>query len=142
MKFNNQDVKQVFEGYPPLFRKKLKSIRKLIFELEKTLPEVEGLDETLNWGEPSYRAKKKGVGTTVRIHWLKSRPNQFGIYFNCQTTLISKYKKKYPGMFKYEGKRAIIFDKDEKVPSKEIQNCISMALTYHLDKKRILKAKK
>ncbi|MCB0355684.1 MAG: TfoX/Sxy family DNA transformation protein [Bdellovibrionales bacterium] len=137
MKISNNQVVNVFNGYPSAFRKKLKELRKLILETSKDLPETEGIEETLKWGEPSYQPKKKNVGTTVRIHWLKSKPEQYGIFFNCQTTLIAQFKKKYPGLFKYEGKRAIVFTLEDKVPDLELRNCIAMALSYHLRPKKV-----
>ncbi|MBT4763224.1 MAG: DUF1801 domain-containing protein [Bdellovibrionaceae bacterium] len=137
MEIINQQVVSVFAEYPPVFRKKLEGLRKIILKVGKRNPEIGALEETLKWGEPSYLPLKKGVGTTVRIHWLNSKPNQYAVYFSCQTTLISKFKKKYPGIFKYEGKRAIIFFKDDEIPTKEIQDCILIALTYHLNKKLI-----
>ena len=33
--------------------------------------------------------------------------------------------------FKFDGNRAIVFDKSDKLPSTELKHCISLALTYH-----------
>lgn len=136
MKIANIQVAEVFAGYPQPFRRQLLSLRKMILEVAKGLPELGGIEETLKWGEPSYLPKKKNVGTTVRIHYLKSKPGQFGIYFNCNTSLIRRFKRRYGSLFKYEGKRALIFEEGDKLPAKEIKDCIALALTYHRHKKR------
>ena len=135
MRIQNYQVAGIFKEYPPVFRTKLEAVRRLILEVVQDYPEIGEIEETLKWGEPSYLPKSKNVGTTVRIHWLKSKPDQYGVYFNCQTKLIPMFKRKYPGLFRYEGKRAIIFSKSEKVPAKELQDCIYMALTYHRNKR-------
>ncbi len=134
LKIENQNVATVFNEYPPFFRKRLMALRSLILKTAKSLPEIGELEETLKWGEPSYLPKKKNIGTTVRIHWLESKPHQYALYFNCQTNLILKYKKKYPHLFNYEGNRAVVFTKDDELPVKALKDCIAMALTYHLKK--------
>lgn len=135
MSITNSQVAEVFAEYPPVFQKKLKKLRRLILDVSKNHPELGGVEETLKWGEPSYLPRKKNIGTTVRIHWLKSKPDQCGIYFNCNTTLIPRIKRKYGNLFKYEGKRAILFGPDDEIPTNEVKDCVTMALTYHLKKK-------
>ncbi len=124
-------VARTFKEYPVAFRKKLLAVRKLILAVAKSSSAIGELDEALKWGEPSYLPKEKNIGTTIRIHWLKSKPHQYGIYFNCQTTLIADFKKKYAGQFKYEGKRAIILNETDSLPVEQLKGCILMALTYH-----------
>lgn len=128
----NLAVARTFQGYPNDVRKKLLDLRKLILEVGKELKEHGSIEETLKWGEPSYLITEPRVGTTVRIHWLKSKPNQIGMYFNCQTTLIQDFKNKFGNQFNYEGKRALIFDRNGAVPLKAVKECVRMGLTYHL----------
>jgi len=134
MKISHPHVARVFAHYPTNYRKRLKALRKLILEVAHSNPEIGELEETLKWGEPSYLPKQKKIGTTVRIHWLKSKPEQYGIYFNCQTNLVERFKKSFPETFRFEGKRAIIFSEADVVPVPELKSCIRMALTYHLGK--------
>jgi len=134
-RFNSPEVATVFKSYPPVFKIKLLKLRKLIFEVSKENDQIGLLDETLKWGQPSYLPETKNVGTTVRIHWLRSRPDQFGMYFNCNTKLILQIKRKFGSTFKYEGKRAIIFDKTAVLPVAELKECIEMAFLYHYNKK-------
>lgn len=58
------------------------------------------------------------------------------MYFHCQTTLIDTFKEMYRGQFEFGGNRSIIFNVKDKVPVAELGHCISMALTYHLNKKQ------
>ncbi|MGH1469223.1 MAG: DUF1801 domain-containing protein [Bdellovibrionales bacterium] len=134
MKFASKNVEQKFSEYPIAFRSKLLLLRELIFEVARENKSTIGeIEEALKWGEPSYLPVLKKVGTTVRINWLKSKPDQYGIYFHCRTNLIEKFKLIYGDKFIYEGNRAIIFRKKNLVPKKELKQCILMALTYHLD---------
>lgn len=58
------------------------------------------------------------------------------MYFHCQTTLVDSFKEMYRGEFEFGGNRSIIFREENNVPVKEVCHCISMALTYHLNKKQ------
>jgi hypothetical protein len=133
---DNSDVAAVFQEYPPKFKKNLLRLRKIIFDTAKEIEQIEELVETLKWGEPIYLPKKKNIVTTIRIHWLRTKPNQYGMYFNCNTSLIPRIKRRFGNTFAYEGKRAIVFNEGDDLPSSELRECVKMALTYHLDKKR------
>ncbi len=96
-------------------------------------PKIGNIQETLKWNQPSY-VPKPSIGTTIRIHWLASQPNQYGLYVHCQTNLISRFKKKYKNLFHYEGNRALIFKERDQIPIPELKTCILMGLTYHQKK--------
>ncbi len=128
-------VKSKIMTYPLAYRKKIILLRELISQASLKNPEIETMIETLKWGEPSYLPERKNIGTTIRIAWLKSKPNQYGMYFNCQTDLIKKFKLLFGRTLTFEGNRAIIFNLEDKVPKSILKTCINMALTYHLDKK-------
>ncbi len=122
----NVMVKQKFESYPPRINKLLHQIRELIL----TVAEQEGItsiEETLKWGEPSYVSN---IGSTIRVDWKEKSPEQYGIYFNCKTTLVETFKEIYGDTFKYEGNRAIILSVEGILPIKELSHCISMSLRY------------
>lgn len=55
--------------------------------------------------------------------------------FIAKTTLVDTFREMYRDKFAFEGNRSIVFDADDKIPVDELRHCISMALTYHLDKK-------
>ena len=67
---------------------------------------------------------------------VKSRPGRYAMYFHCQTTLVETFRRRYPGTFRYEGKRAIVFDANDRVPVGALQRCIALALTYHRPRSR------
>jgi hypothetical protein len=132
-RIRNPEVAKVFRSYPTEIREKLHFLRQLIFDTAAATEGVGQLEETLKWGEPSYLTPETKSGSTVRIDW-KEKKSHYAIYFKCTTNLVPTFRRKYPKQFIYEGTRAIIFQEDDKVPVKELSDCISLALTYHLRK--------
>jgi hypothetical protein len=126
--FINKDVENVFHTYPAVIKEKLLALRQLIYETAKESAEVLKIEETLKWGEPSYMSK---TGSTVRMDWKKSSPDQYAMYFHCQTKLVDTFKELYRDILKFEGNRAIIFNVQDEVPIDAIKNCILLSLTYH-----------
>ena len=131
---SNPKVKGVFDSYPKHVQSQMLYLRTLVLETASEIDGLEKLEETLKWGEPSYISK---IGTTIRYDWKSKYPDEYRIYFHCQTTLIETFKEVYGGTFIYEGNRALIFKVGEQVPVKELSHCLSMALRYkkvkHLD---------
>jgi hypothetical protein len=130
-KFQNAAVAQAFAAYPPGIRKKLLALRELIFATAQSTDGVGELEETLKWGEPAYVTARSRSGSTVRIDWKKAKPAQYAMYFNCQTNLVETFKTLFPGEFRFEGNRAIVFDEAEPVPAESLSFCVAAALTYH-----------
>jgi len=135
-KIVDPEVKAVFNGFPPPIRKNLMRLRKLIFDVANDTEGVGELTETLKWGQPSYLTEQSKSGSTVRIGREKKTDGDYAIYFKCQTTLVASFKERYKDKFRYEGNRAILFRVDDEIPVRELGHCISMALTYHLNKKK------
>jgi len=75
---NNVEVLAIFDSYPNNVRDHFYFLRQLVFETASEL-EITDLEETLKWGEPSYLTKK---GSTLRISWRKSNPNQVALFFH------------------------------------------------------------
>jgi hypothetical protein len=125
----NPAVQAVFDSYPSALRKKLLALRQLILDTAASTEGVGALDETLKWGEPAYVTVNK-KGSTVRIDRKKSL-DRYAIYFNCNTTLVDTFRSMFPNSFKFEGNRAMLFDVNDALPTKELAFCIGMALTYH-----------
>lgn len=122
----NPAVPKVFNNYPTTVKSKLEYIRLLILDTANEL-KLDSLEETLKWGEPSYIAKK---GSTIRIDWKEKRPNQYAMYFSCSTKLVPTFRVVYQSTFQFEGKRAIVFNLEDKIPTEALKNCIRVALTY------------
>jgi hypothetical protein len=129
--FQNQAVAEVFGTYPAPARRKLMALRQLIFDTAAKTAGVGMLEETLKWGEPAYLTAQSKGGSTVRIAWKAARPNHCAMYFNCQTTLVETFKTMFSKDFEFEGNRAIVFDANGRVPTREVAWCIAAALTYH-----------
>ena len=127
-KIENPQVAEVFKKYPKHIRQKLRLLRQLVLDTASTSNSVSTLEETLKWGEPSYIAKN---GSTIRMDWKASAPNQYALYFNCKTKLVDTFKEIYKEKFKFEGNRAIVFHLDDDIPTEELSHCIFLALTYH-----------
>ena len=132
-RFADRAVVSVFKAYPASVRRRLMTLRELLFETAARTEGVGALSETLKWGQPSYLTAETSSGTTVRIDRLK-KSDGYAIYFHCQSGLVGQFKELYPDTFRYEGKRAIVFDAKDRVPVKALRHCIGLALTHHLRK--------
>jgi hypothetical protein len=124
----NPEVEDKFQRYPEEVRSKLMALRNLILEVASEADEVEQIEETLKWGEPSYLVKK---GSTIRIDWKAKNPHQYAMYFKCTSLLVPTFKAVYGDLFTYENNRAILFQLSDQVPVEELKGCIALALTYH-----------
>ena len=133
--FSDSGVASVFKAYPPGIRAKLMALRELVFDTAKRTAGVGPLTETLKWGQPSYLTEESGSGTTVRIDRLKAGDG-YAVYFHCQSGLVGQFRELYPDAFKYEGKRAIVFDSGDRVPARQLRHCLALALTHHSRKKK------
>lgn len=124
----NRDVAAVFDNYPDEIREKLLFLRKLVLETAEENKNIKTIEETLKWGEPSYLVKG---GSTIRMDWKQSSPDQYAMYFNCKTKLVDTFRERYKDEFQYEGNRAIVFHKDDAIPVNELKHCIQLPLNYH-----------
>lgn len=132
--FASADVAAKFAAYPPHVRAKLLALRELVFETAATADGAGEIEETLKWGEPAYATKNKN-GSTVRMDWKHQHPNQYAMYFNCQTNLVETFRTICPTDFIFEGNRALVFSLKGEVPEDSLAMCIAAAFTYHLKKK-------
>jgi len=130
--FADPEVAAVFEGYAPAMRRRLLHLRELIFAAAADLPGIGGLAETLKWGQPAYLTGKPKTGSTIRIDAFAGRDESYAMYFHCQSRLVESFRTLYPQSFAFEGKRALVFGLQDKIPEAELKHCISMALTYHI----------
>lgn len=119
-------VKQKFASYPAEIAVLLTNVRELIYRVAQH-DGIADLTETLKWGEPSYISK---IGSTIRFDWKAKSPEQFCLYFNCNTCLVETFKELYGDTFCYQGRRSMVFQIDQNLPIKELEHCISMALRY------------
>lgn len=124
----NPEVEFVFSNYPDSIRDKMLNLRALVIETAKEIEAITVLQETLKWGEPSFITK---IGSTIRMDWKEKSPNQYAMYFQCTSRLVETFKMIFRDTFNFEGKRAIVFQLEEEIPTASLKHCIKAALTYH-----------
>lgn len=124
----NPKVEEIFAHYPDFVRDKMQQLRQLVITTAEETEEVSTMEETLKWGEPSFVTRH---GSTLRIDWKEKMPNQYAMYFQCTSRLVDTFRLVFSDTFQYEGKRAVIFPLDQKIPKEEVKACIKAALTYH-----------
>lgn len=130
----NPKVDAVFANYPDFVRDKMQGLRELVLETAEETEGVYQLEETLKWGEPSFVTKD---GSTLRMDWKEKTPDQYAMYFHCSSRLVDTFKLVFNHKFQYEGKRAIVFKLNQKIPKAELKECIKATLTYHKVKQLI-----
>ena len=123
----SEEVKELIKSYPSIAQKRLLHLRDLIISTAKKIDEINKIEETLKWGEPSYITKN---GSTIRIDWKRKNPEQYSMYFNCKTKLIDTFKELYKDRFQFKGNREITFQINEDIYLEELSHCIELALTY------------
>ena len=132
-------VAAVLDAYPKPVRNRLLALRRLIFDTARATRGVGPLEEALKWGQPSYLTTETKSGSTVRIDGDKSVPNQYAVYFHCQTNLVETFRELYPEL-RYGGNRSILLDAAEELPEAALRHCVALALTYHLNKRKSTRA--
>lgn len=111
------------------------ALRELIFDTAARVEGVGELQETLKWGEPAYLTAQSRSGCTVRIDWKPRTPQQYAVYFNCQTNLVDRFRTMFPNDFAFEGNRALVLELEQRVPEDALTYCIEASLVYHAAKK-------
>lgn len=135
VKNQTTDVAAVFASYADDVRSELLSLRQLIFDTAAETAGVGAIEETLKWGQPSYLTSETRSGSTVRIAPTGSNStHDYAMYFICHTNLIERFKLLFGDVFRYDAERGLLFEVGESIPEAELQECVAMALTYHLDK--------
>ena len=124
----NSKVTEIFDNYPDFVRDKMQYLRKLVIETAEETEGINVLEETLKWGEPSFVTKN---GSTLRMDWKEKTPDQYAMYFQCTSRLVDTFRLVFDNKFQYEGKRAIVFQLNQKIPELELKECIKASLRYH-----------
>lgn len=134
-----REVDRALRALPAPIGKRLLQVRALIFTTAAAHEEVGKLTETLKWGEPAYLTDESGSGSTIRLGRLKDSEHA-AILFNCKTTLVDTFRERFPDEFEYRQTRALLLPLSGALPKQELTVCLSLALTYHLDR-RVRKAR-
>ena len=129
----SEDFTKKLTSYPTHIAPKIARLRQLIIKKAEEIENIDQLEETLKWGEPSFVVKK---GSTIRIDWKAKAPEQYAIYFKCTSKLVETFKVVFGDTFRYEKSRAILFNLDDIIPERELNQCIGAALQYHTMKQK------
>ncbi|MBF4242963.1 DUF1801 domain-containing protein, partial [Vibrio anguillarum] len=108
-------------------RIRLEELRNLVFQIVSEL-DLGDVDESLKWGEPSYSVK---TGSPLRMDWKLKSPNNYYLFFNCQTKLVDTFRELYGDELVFQGNRAIVLSLSKPLPETVIKSCLELALTYH-----------
>lgn len=118
----------LISSYPAEAQKRLLELRELILKTAEETEGVNELEESLKWGEPSYRCK---TGTTIRMDWKEKQPDQYALYFQCTSQVIPTAKTLFKNQLSFEGNRAIVLPLNEPLPKSILKQCLVLALRYH-----------
>lgn len=125
---SHPEVAPIFNNYPDEVKEQMSTLRKLIIQTAEETEDITTIEETLKWGEPSYITK---IGSTLRMDWKQKTPETYQLYFQCNSRLVATFRSLFGSTLNFEGKRAIVFKLNEKLPAEEVKYCIKAALTYH-----------
>ena len=125
-------VKAAFLSYPQEISDALRDLRETILDVADAVKSIGVIEETLKWGQPSYRPIGRRVGTTIRIGPMPNSRTEYALFVHCQTSLASDFEELYPGVFKVLDNRAVVFSIGDVLPDLPLRHCIALALTYHL----------
>jgi hypothetical protein len=133
--FTDPSLAQFFANVPVAMRRKLMALRELIFRTAAVTPGVGPLLETRKWGEPAYLTAQTKSGSTVRLGYKPSKPDQCAVYFVCHTHLIDSFRTRFPLELRFEANRAIVFTIADEIPVDTLAFCLAAAMTYHLERR-------
>jgi len=132
-------IAAVMGAYAKPVQARLLALRRLILKTARETSGVGAIEEALKWGQPSYLTTETGSGSTIRIDGIKSAPDQYAVYFHCQTNLVETFRELYPEL-RYGGNRSILLDAADDPPKAALRHCVALALTYHLTRRKRHKA--
>ena len=97
--------------------------------------DVGALDETLKWGQPSWRPSKPRTGSTLRMDWTPKFPDRLSLFVDCKTDLAARMQDMYPGLPANDGQRHLAVDLNAPLPKQAIRHLADMTFTYHRAKR-------
>ena len=130
----SEEVSSYYFSVPQSMLDQLMQIRSWIYELAEADERIGMIQECLKWGEPSFLTPITKSGSTIRL--AKVDDSMFGIYFNCKTTIAQEIAIQFPEL-NCDGKRALYFPTNQKIPKTKLIVCLKKALLYHKRKFQI-----
>ena len=93
--------------------------------------EIGPLDETLKWGQPSWRPYEPRTGSTLRMDWDLKFPNRLSLFVDCKTHLAARMRDLYPDLPENDGRRHLAIALDAPLPEQALAHLADMTFTYH-----------
>jgi len=121
-----QEIKNRLQDYPKDAQSALSQLDVLIYSVANDL-EIADITESIKWGEPCYSCK---TGSPIRCDWKLKTPQQYYLFFNCQTKLVDTFRELYAETLTFQGNRAIVLNLNGALPEEAIRHCIELALNY------------
>ena len=122
------DVIEKYNAFPVDVKEKIFRLRDWLIDVSESLEDVTRIEESLKWGEPSYRSN---IGSTIRFYWSEKRPEIIGMYCQCTSLLIPSIKNTFGNAFLYDGNRGVLLDKNGLWDEEKIKQIMIAALRYH-----------
>ncbi|GLQ33581.1 DUF1801 domain-containing protein [Litoribrevibacter albus] len=122
----SSDIQAIFDRYPAHVRPCLLRLRSLILDIAESV-NLGKVEEALKWGEPSFQVKS---GSPIRMDWKEKTPDQYYLFFHCQTKLVDTFRELYSNSLPFEGNRAIVLDVNKDLPEDIIRHCLTLAMQY------------
>lgn len=94
------------------------------------------LDETLKWGQPSWRPARPRTGSTLRLNWDAGAPSHLAFFVDCKTDLAARMYSLYPDLPDNDGRRRVAVDLTAPLPEQAIAHLAEMTFSYHLVRNR------
>lgn len=124
-------IDEKFNTYPKNVSDLAFRMKEILYEVAKE-EKIDQIEESFKWGEPCFKAPD---GSPVRMDWKEKTPDNFYLFFICNTTLVETFKELYRNTLEFEGNRAIVLKISEEQPTIILKHCLSLALKYHKIKK-------
>ena len=94
------------------------------------------LDETLKWGQLSWRPIKPKTGSTLRVNWSTTSPTELAVFVDCKTDLAARMQTLYPNLPSNDGRRRIALDLNAPFPETALAHLAEMTFRYHLTRRQ------
>lgn len=120
------EIQNKLQDYPENAQLALNHLKSLIYQVAKELA-IDNIEESLKWGEPCYSVK---TGSPIRMDWTLKTPNEYYLFFNCQTKLVDTFRELYADTLEFQGNRAIVLNLSEPPPEDAVKHCLGLALNY------------
>ncbi len=126
-------VTELIDAWPDAPRTQLLACRALFLDVAKEA-EVGRLDETLKWGQPSWRPARRNTGSTLRAYWFAKDPAFLSLYVDCKSNLATRMRDLYPDLPRNDGRRHLAIDLGAPLPEQALRHLAAMTFTYHRTK--------